>query len=258
MRVAAFIPARGGSKRIPRKNLERVGRHTLVGHAIGCADLAELSPIVLSTDDDVIWAAVRNDAVRSCAQWWRMDRAQWWRMDRVEIHERPPHLASDTAQIEAAAIHWLRHCNAKGPAPLAPDDALVILQPTSPLRTAETVRRCVEVMREHACDSVLTVTMDRKWRFRGGRCHEVADGVYRAIWDRPDGWKRPRTQDVRPAPEENGCVYVVRVGHLLRTRSRMGGRELVVPIGPIEAWDVDTPEDLDVARAMWRIREGES
>lgn len=233
MRVTAFIPARGGSRRIPSKNLERVGPYTLVEHAIRCAVDAGIESIVVSTDDERI-----------------ADRAT---QAGALVHDRPAHLAGDRAQIEDAVLHWLRERARYGDEP-GRDEAVVILQPTSPLRRPETVRRCVQVMREREADSVLTVSLDHRSPFRGDRCHDLGDGVMRAIWHRPDGWTRPRTQDVRAQPEENGCVYVVRVDHLYATHSRVGGREYVVPVDAVEAWDVDTPDELEVARAMWAAR----
>lgn len=234
MRVTAFIPARGGSKRVPEKNLRRVGPYSLVEHAIRCAVDADVDSIVVSTDDE----RIAEQATQAGAL----------------VHDRLAHLAGDRAQIEDAVIDWLRERARYGDA-LEGDDAVVILQPTSPLRRPETVRRCIEIMRG-AADSVLTVSMDRKSPFRGDRCHDLGEGVYRAIWHRPDGWKRPRTQDVRMQPEENGCVYAVRVRHLLATHSRMGGREYVIPVDAVEAWDIDSPDDLEVARAMWMARYG--
>lgn len=231
MTTVAFIPARGGSQRIVRKNLARIGALPLVGRSIAGARDAGCDRIVVSTDDGEISALASSYG--------------------TEVHQRPANLAGPHAQIEDAIAHWMHR---QAPV-LADDDVIVLLQPTSPFRRAETVRRCIDLV-TGGCDSALTVRLDRRAPFRGGRCHAIegdrvkVGAVVRAMWDRPHGWTRTRSQDVRLAPEETGGVYAFTAGHFRRTRSRMGGNEACVVVDWIEALEIDTPEDLELARIL--------
>lgn len=218
MSCAAFIPARGGSTRVPRKNLADVGGRSLLRRAIDCAHEAGLAPIVVSTEDQEIAGVAAALG--------------------AEVHARPASLATATAQIEMAMLHWL----ARAPVDV---ESIALLQPTSPFRTAATLRRCVELLGD-GVDSVVTATQDARRAFFWGRIR----GEHRVVWDR-DGASRPRTQDVvHDIAVENGCVYVTRRAHLMQTRSRMGGHERAIVIDSVEAWDIDTPEDLVIARAI--------
>lgn len=226
MTVVAFIPARGGSTRVPRKNLALVDGKTLLERTLRAAETCDR--VVVSTDDTAIAAIARN---------------RWH-----EVHERPEQLAGSTAQIEPAIAHWLRRAD------LAPTDTVVLLQPTSPFRRADTVRRCVDLV-ARGCDSALTVHHDpQRVHFSGRRraLYDEATGLdlcERVIWDRPLTW-RPRSQDCAGDSVENGCVYAFTVAHFRATGCRMGGREGAVAISRWEAFEIDTPEDLAVARAL--------
>ena len=115
-RVLAIIPARGGSKRVPRKNLREFRGKPLVCHAIHeAAHSQHADMIVVSTDD--------ADIKHICAQ------------ECVVYIDRPAELATDTASSEDV----MRHA-----ASLYPADWYVLLQPTSPLRTTEDIDACIE------------------------------------------------------------------------------------------------------------------
>lgn len=236
MTTIGFIPARAGSTRVPGKNLaglrgRQVGGMCLVRRAIECAQAAELDRIVVSSDD--------TETLRLAVEW------------GAEAHERPAKHADAHAQIEDAITHWMRYVAAPM---LEPDDVLVLLQVTSPFRRPETVRACVDLVRTHDLDSALTVSLDPKRTVFAGRLRGLWDDLSqreigkRVVWDRPP--IRPRTQDVESIPIENGCCYAFTARHFVAHRNRMGGREAVVPIGAIEAWDIDTEDDLRIAQAI--------
>lgn len=234
--TVAFIPARGGSTRVVGKNLALVGGVSLVERAVRCAREAGCDRVVVSTDDDRI-ASVASEAA-------------------AEIHDRPVTLAGPHAQIEDAIAHWLRRDSFR------PSDVIVLLQPTSPFRRAETVRRCIELVRDHGCDSALAVTVDRHRAFFWGRLRALYDEqtgtdlAERVIWDRPLA-SRPRTQDLHPVAIETGSVYAFTAAHFRATGCRMGGREAIVRVPWIDALDIDTPEDLELARYLAPLADAE-
>ena len=232
-RVIAFIPARAGSQRIQRKNLAEVGGVPLVARAVRTGLGAETRVVVSSDSASVLSAA---DAAVS---------------GRVWAHRRAREHAGPHAQIEDAIQHWVSR-ELRG-FPLSPRDVIVLLQPTSPFRRVETVRECIRLVRDEGYDSALTITLAFR---RNGRVRSHEDGTPRVIWNAPDPLWRPRSQDVRPEGYENGAVYAFTVEHFRRTRCRMGGREACVPISQWEAFEIDTPEDLDVARLIAPMFEG--
>jgi CMP-N,N'-diacetyllegionaminic acid synthase len=130
MAVVALVPARGGSKGIPRKNLAIVGGTSLLARAIGCArESGAVGRIVVSTDDDEIAAAAEAA--------------------EAEVLRRPDDLAGDGTPM----LDVVRHALAE----LGSVDVLVLLQPTSPLRRPEHVAEVVRLLLDSDADSVVSV-----------------------------------------------------------------------------------------------------
>jgi CMP-N-acetylneuraminic acid synthetase len=154
VRVAAFIPARGGSKRVPGKNLAMVGGASLLHRALDAA-LRTFGPeetmtahrVTVSTDCPDIEAHARTTTLRPWAQ-------------RIDIHHRPAPLASDHAQIESAMQHWWTRLDTK-------PDVVVLLQPTSPFRTSAHVRAAIDLLTTASLDSVVGVTQSHAPHFAG-------------------------------------------------------------------------------------------
>lgn len=233
MTAIAFIPARGGSTRIPRKNLAQVGGRSLLERAIGVAK-ASCDRVVVSTEDEEIATVARRE--------------------HCEVHERPD---GRDGQIEDVIAHWLRRCDPV----LDDDDVIVLLQPTSVFRRPETVRECVRLVREHGLDSALAVLTDVRREVFSGRLRARYDSATgkdiaaRVIFDRPLDW-RPRSQDVRSIGVEAGSVYAFTVRHFRATGCRMGGRDAAVRVPWIEAFEIDEPEQLEVARLLAAYADG--
>lgn len=230
MTTYAFIPARGGSERIPLKNLAEVGGRSLVRRAIEatrepCPDAPRLiyAPweVIVSTDSSAIAEHVGGQ--------------------QVTIHRRPANLAGPRSQIEEAVVHWMHRCDPV----LDHGDVIVLIQPTSPFRKLETVRRCVELVRA-GYDSATTVTLDSR---NTGRLRSYEDGTPNVLWNRPVD-ARPRSQDARKSAIENGVCWAFTAEHFRRGKLRMGGRAAVVVTSWLEAFEIDTPEDLEIARAL--------
>jgi N-acylneuraminate cytidylyltransferase len=213
--VLAVIPARGGSRGIPDKNLTLVGGEPLVIRAIKAALAAEMvDRVVVSTDSDAI-ASVSATA-------------------GAEIVRRPPELAGDGASTESALLHVL---DALGP----PEAELVVtLEPTSPLRRSQTIDACVRRALETGADSLLTVCETREV------LGKVADGIFVRLDP-----EQPRRRQLRqPLYSEAGAVYVTRTEYLRAFGSILGAEPLAVVVSAEEALDVNAPIDLRVAQAI--------
>lgn len=233
MRTAAIVPARGGSKRLPGKNLRYVGGRTLVARAIECAQRAGVESVYVSTEDSTIasHAASLGALVRA----------------------RPLALASDTASTESVIEDWLRSL------PLTErPDVIALLEPTAPLRTAAPIAQCIAHVTSGRFAAAYTAVIDAKLHFTG-RLRYFEDGTPMPLLDRPFDM-RPRGQDIGSADlphrfYEAGS-YVFSAAHFEATHCRMAPnrRTTCVPVPRWEALDVDTLDDLEMAERECRAR----
>lgn len=214
----AIIPARGGSKGLPGKNVLPLGGVPLLVYAIRCALASpSIGMVIVSTDSS--------------------DIAEMARRDGVEVVERPSELAADDSPTEDALLHVIDTLAARGdPTP----DYVVTLEPTSPLRTPELVERCIATALELDADSVITVVESR------GVWGDVRDGWF--VADRPG---EPRRRQLRqPRYRESSTVYVTRTTHLRESRSVLADRVAAVVVDPHEAVDINDAVDLALAEAL--------
>ncbi|MCL6450614.1 MAG: acylneuraminate cytidylyltransferase family protein [Acetobacteraceae bacterium] len=227
------IPARGGSKGIPRKALCDLGGRPLLVHTVEAALCARgLDRVVVSTDDPEIAAVARAAG--------------------AEVpFLRPAALAGDDAPTAAVLQHALSFLErSQGFAPRA----VVTLQPTSPFRAPGLIDRCLEEFLRTGADSVTTVFPAEHhpaWMWRLGperRLEPLAPGR---------GAAPGRRQDLEPVYRLTGSVYVTRPALILEQGAVLGGdvRGVVVE-DPAEALDIDAPFDLLVARLIWQVRAG--
>lgn len=223
MRTLAIIPARGGSKRIPGKNLAEVGGVPLVELALLSAK--PCSDVVVSTDDPGV-------AVLAAQSWAP-------RFMYPKLHARRPEHATDTAQLEPVIDDVLAQFG-EG------IEAIVLLQPTSPFRTAAHVEAALALLAK-GYDSVLSVRRLHSLHpvFHGDMAESGA--FIRRVPMVPGS--RPRSQDLRLG-HEDGCIYAFTAAHWRRTGSRCGGREGYIELNRRESFEIDTPDELEVARAI--------
>ena len=159
---------------------------------------------------------------------------------------RPPALAGDEAPTELALLHALDTLKAiDGYDP----DAVMTLEPTSPLRTSQLIDRCVEMLSSQNADSVLTVTETRE-------CFgTIVDGRFDYLVKN----QARRRQDRAPLYRESSTVYLTRVKTLRDRQSVLGERLYPVVVDPEEAVDINSPLDLAVAEAvmLWKRKGGD-
>jgi CMP-N-acetylneuraminic acid synthetase len=297
MKTLAFIPARGGSKRLPGKNLREVGGVSLVRRAVESAWGAGISPYVSGDDWKVMESAAAlplpREAIarvieRSVAEVLMppgkaTKDVPWPIVHGLGLHARPTQLADDHARVDDAIKHWWQHLDDK-------PDVIVLLQPTSPLRTATHVREALQVMRDTDADTVVSVCRSHTHRF-AGRLIEREVYSYDNIsthqeWQPlsfveqtmqvigapaahlggdvgttqtvhvPALLSRPRTQDVATLAHENGAIYIVTREHFERTGSLHGGDAYAYVMDRWSSIDVDDEDDLALAEWAERRRGG--
>lgn len=221
MRTVAVIPARGGSRGVPGKNLAAVGGLPLVARTVRAARAAaRVDAVFVSSDDPAILAAGAAHGAHPI--------------------ERPAALSGDDAGSEAALLHALDAIG--GPAP----ERLVFLQCTSPFTTPAEIDALVAALDDERFACALTVTPDHGFLWRPG-----PDGA-RGI-NHDEQAPRRRRQELEPAFRETGAGYAMRVDAFRRAGSRFCGPVALVEVAgpPLE---IDTPADLDAARALARAQ----
>lgn len=222
--VIGIIPARGGSKGVPRKNLYPLAGKPLIVWTIEAAHVAKtVGRVVVSTDDEEIGAVAQQAG--------------------AEVIWRPAQLATDTAPTEPAVFHVLEELeHTEGYRP----DAVALLQCTSPLRGADIIDAGVQKLFETGCDAVMTVTPIQHWYLAG---YVEGGDVFVPEYDYA---RRPRHQEMPEKYRENGALYVTRREALYRYGNRLGGDVRVIIMDPVRSLDIDTPEDLALAEAVLR------
>ncbi|WP_306318263.1 MULTISPECIES: acylneuraminate cytidylyltransferase [unclassified Streptomyces] len=225
--VVAVIPARGGSKGIPGKNLAPVAGVSLVGRAVRvCREARAVTRVVVSTD---------------CA-----DIAAEARRHGAEVVTRPAELATDTATSESALLHALdtieeRHGE--------PTDVLLFVQATSPFLARQDVEGVVSAVLEGGADSALTASafhgfVWRGVREEGKRALMVAEGVNH------DSAERLRRQDRPEELLETGAAYAMRAQGFRDKNHRFFGNIALVPVDAARTLEIDEPADLERAHAL--------
>lgn len=232
MSVVAIIPARGGSKGLPKKNLRTVRGITLVERSIIHArESGKVERIIVTSDDEEILSLAAD-----CG---------------AEPLRRPDELATDTANGDDVLIHAVRSIGCTEET--SPSHLTVMLLPTAPIRDPRSIRWCVEMVEMGGCDSVLTVHEGHfAWR-RTEFATPSGDGyTYEANWVPVTGNIHTRTnrQEIRWQDKlfiENGSVYVTRTVMLIREGHRLAGRIETCAMDRADSIDVDTEYDLWLA-----------
>ncbi|MBI5161504.1 MAG: acylneuraminate cytidylyltransferase [Micrococcales bacterium] len=221
-----MIPARGGSKGVPRKNLRPVGGAPLVVRAILAARaVPAIDRVIVSTDDPAI--------ARIAAA-----------VDAQDI-DRPGDLAGDAASSESALLHVLDVLEERG----EHADVLVFLQATSPFIDRDALAAAVERVRRGEDDCVFSAVESYVFLWRN-----TVDG---AVGVNHDAASRPRRQDRDACFAETGAFYVLDAAGFRRARHRFFGRVGFAPVDPRTALEIDTPEELEVAAALAELLDGD-
>lgn len=232
MRVLGLVPARSGSKGVPGKNIRLVAGRPLLAYTADAALAARsLDRVVLSTDDPEIEAVGL-----ACG---------------LEVpFRRPAALATDdTASIDVV-LHALEALAGDGDR----YDAVCLLQPTNPLRSAALIDRCVERLVADAADTVMTVLAVPAEHHPWWVYLVAADGSLRLA--NGDEQPVPRRQLLPPAFHREGSVYVTRTDVLMQRRSFYGDRVVGELVDAAESVNIDTFDDLARAEVLLTERAG--
>jgi CMP-N,N'-diacetyllegionaminic acid synthase len=226
-RILGVVPARGGSKGVPRKNVRLLGGQPLVLHTLDTARASDsLDELVVSTEDDAIAAIVRSAGVK--------------------VVDRPMELARDTTPSAPVISHALRTVEEELSVRF---EAVMTLQPTAPFRAVEDIERSVELLRTNDCDSVVSVV--RVLDKHPARVKRITEGVLRDFCVPGDEAKR--RQDLEPAYVPNGAVYLTRRDAVNRGTLR-GDTQYALIMPPERSVNIDEELDFLLAEAVVKRR----
>jgi YrbI family 3-deoxy-D-manno-octulosonate 8-phosphate phosphatase len=211
--VVAVVPARGGSKGVPGKNLKRIAGRSLVARAVDAALAAStIDRVLVSTDDAQIAAEARHAG--------------------AEVVDRPAAIAGDTASSEAAVLHALASLDEQ-------PEVVVFIQATSPFIDPSdldsAVRRVLSAREDVVFSAIETFAF--LWR-------QTDDG---AVGVNHDAAVRPRRQDREAHFQETGAFYVMRTAGFVRGGHRFFGRVGIHEVDASRAIEIDTVQELEVA-----------
>ncbi len=229
MEILAIIPARGGSKGIPFKNIIKIGKKPLLYYTVNAALKSKLiTRTIVSTD---------NEKISEIAKFYGS-----------EVIKRPKKLADDKIGLEPAINHVLDSLKKKEN--YVPE-LIIILQNTSPLRNSHHIDDALKLLIKNKFDSVLSgfSYYTFLWNYKNNNNNSVKSVSY-------DPKKRPNHQNMKEQLYENGALFASTLDAFKKSNCRISGKIGFYKM-PIElSYNIDTLEDLkDVKRMMRLMRE---
>jgi len=225
MRILGLIPARGGSKGLPGKNIKKLAGKPLIQRTLECAqESGVVDRIVLSTDDEEIAAIARG-------------------FGTDVPFMRPDELAADNTPMIDVAVHAIETLKEQE----YEADALLLLQATSPFRTPDHIRKAVSLLGNN--DSVCSVVALPK-----GNCPhylmKITDDGHLDFF-MPNGAEITRRQDVPQAYKRDGTIFLTRSDVIWHDRTFYGATCVPMLLGAGECLSIDTQTDwIEAERRM--------
>lgn len=218
-KIAALVPMRHHSQRVPRKNYRQLAGRPLYTYIIQTLlDCPEISQIVVDTDSEPVMEGTRRD------------------FPQVVILERPDYLCADETSMNEVLIYDTSQVEA---------DFYLQTHSTNPLLESGTISSAIQTFQENypGYDSLFGVSriQTRLW-----------DELGRAINHNPAVLLQ--TQDLPPVFEENSCLYIFKRQTLLEKRNRLGERPYLYEISRLQAWDIDEMLDFQIVELI--IKQG--
>ncbi len=220
LKILAIIPARGGSKGVPKKNLRYLGGQPLIAHTIIQASKVKLvNRVVVSSDNVEI-----------------MNVSESYGVDAIE---RPKEISGDKSSSEDALLHVLDKLR------MSEDyepDIIVFLQCTSPLRTAEDIDNAIIKLLKSRADSLVGVSPFNLflWRTKFGQPEGINHNMY----------ERKMRQDIDNQYIETGALYVMRTKGFLKAKHRFFGKTVLFEMPAERCLDINTEADFKIAEAL--------
>ncbi len=223
LNIIGIIPARGGSKGIPRKNIKLLGGKPLIKHTIDSANNSKLlKDFYVSSEDDEIISIVKSY--------------------NVKIIIRPKELAEDSTPMVPVLQHAINFLEPK----IGRIDILVLLQPTAPFRLGKDIDGAIKLLQETEADSVITLV--KVSDCHPARMYRLEENKVHSLWG--DKYKFLMRQEFPPIYLRNGAVYAFTRHTIMeqQAQEREDSRGLVMP--PERSINIDEPIDFELAEII--------
>jgi len=226
LKTLFLIPARGGSKGVPHKNIKLLGGKPLICYAIDTArNLSDDVDICVSTDDDQIIKVVKEYGLNV-------------------PFKRPDFLATDYASSEDVIKHALEFYKTNS----VNYDVIVLLQPTSPFRDTDDIKKCVEKYKSGQYDMIVSVKLATTNPYYN--CFE--DDGYGFLKRTISNFSFYRRQDAPDVYEYSGAVYVINSKSVLQMAMKDFTKVGFCVMDEIHSFDIDTPFDWKMAELLFK------
>lgn len=223
MKILCIIPARGGSKGIPKKNIIPFADKSLIGHSIVQALKSKyITDVVVSSDCDEILNVSKSYGAKTI--------------------KRPDDISTDTSTSESALLHTIQSLEDEY-------KYVVFLQATSPLRTTKDIDNCIHTIIDNDLDSVFSASILEDmliWKLDGEDLKSV----------NYDYKNRKRRQDSEKQYVENGSIYVFKKDGFMVNNNRLFGK---IGLSLMESWkmfEIDSFEDLELCEIIFENKIG--
>lgn len=238
-KVLVVIPARGGSVRVPKKNIRILNGKPLIAYAIEAAKKSKtVNRIIVSTDDEEI----KETALEYGAE---------------VPFTRPADISEDvpTEDVVLHAVEWLQKNDSYLP------DIVVCLEPPVPFRKAKHIDKCVRaILADKSVDSSITVAnvrgMRPEWMVRITK-DNLIDPYTDYFTKAKEGGallKFPASQEFEPLYKTTGVVFSCRIDALMKYHSLVGIKCAAIEIDNNEIFDLDYPEDFEICEILMKKR----
>lgn len=217
--IYALIPARGGSKSIPQKNIKDVNGKPLIWYVLKAAQESRIDKVFVATDYTTIKEIVQSFGFK-----------------KVKVVSRSAESATDKAKTEVVMKEF---CTSRE------FDYLLLLQATSPLITAGDINRSIAVFMSQNYDTLLSVVKQKRFMWR------PIDGVWEPTNYNPVN--RPMRQDFDGQYVENGCFYMMTRKGFLESGCRLHGRIGAVEYPEYTYFEADDPKDFVVIESLLKV-----
>ena len=221
----AFIPARGGSKSIPLKNIKVLnGRPLIYWTTKAACDAKCIDKVIIATDSDRIKETVLS-----------------FGLDKIEIYDREEKNAQDTSSTESVMLEYINKSN------LQENDNFFLIQATSPLLRSEDIDGMFKKLLDTKADSIFSGVREKQFHWI------EKDGKIKPI--NYDYKNRPRRQDFQGIIAENGACYINSVKNILKDKCRLSGRIEIYELPPETAYEIDEETDFLIIEQILKFKQ---
>jgi len=220
MKTVILVPARGGSKGLPQKNIVDFCGKPLIHYAIRTS---------LQSIADEVWVSTEDARIKEVVS-----------KTHAHIIDRPEELATDEASTESVMFHFAREVKF---------DIIVLVQCTSPIIRLMDINKGISMVASGEFDSVFSGTKMKQFIWKGGE-HKVP--VTYDVFNRP---RRQELYEGRYYVKETGAFYVTTRHEMYTNKNRLGGRIGCVEVPHWTSFEIDTMEDLEIMEKIYKYME---